>query len=347
MFEKLKSTFCYGGLTKYTYQKYEELLLERDISNLQIYIIIGGAIYALVGVASLIATDISYYNTAVYFLAALAMAALWVVRLLLMKSKNCGARGKRILIYAYISIVYLEAISLTVYHTQELSVTFIGVLVLLPILFSRRPISIASIQVLYVALFCYFVQRFKIPEVAYADCWNATAFLFLSLAVIFTVVPIRICGTVKTQMVKELSEYDLLTGLKNRNSFEEDTAHFAKEGRNAVLIYADGDGLHELNQTKGHIAGDVMLKTIAEIIRKTFGAEYSYRIGGDEFFVIYPDRNMQQADAMVAAAKRNIEGCGYSISFGCADFHSDEGDIHAALARAENAMFASRKNMRA
>lgn len=85
--------------------------------------------------------------------------------------------------------------------------------------------------------------------------------------------------------------YDMLTHLYNRSGF----FHFAapmlarlKEKRKEVyILFMDLDGLKTVNDTQGHEMGDLLISTMAEIIKKTiFEKELAMRYGGDEFVII-------------------------------------------------------------
>lgn len=72
--------------------------------------------------------------------------------------------------------------------------------------------------------------------------------------------------------VSVLSQTDLLTGLCNRNSYEQRLKEYASAGSMAVAcIYVDVNGLHEMNNTMGHAAGDRMLKFVGSILQKSLG----------------------------------------------------------------------------
>lgn len=92
------------------------------------------------------------------------------------------------------------------------------------------------------------------------------------------------------KMMKEKGEKDLLSGLYNRNRYETDLSLYPELYHTSLAcVYIDVNGLHELNNSQGHEAGDRMLKTVAAQIRKTFGLRHAYRIGGDEFLVFALD----------------------------------------------------------
>lgn len=86
--------------------------------------------------------------------------------------------------------------------------------------------------------------------------------------------------------IRKRGEVDVLTGLYNRNRYEADLSGICREHpENLSCVYIDVNGLHEMNNDNGHEQGDLMLRTVAEGIRRFFDTKYSYRTGGDEFVV--------------------------------------------------------------
>lgn len=85
--------------------------------------------------------------------------------------------------------------------------------------------------------------------------------------------------------------YDTLTGLPNRRYFmerlQESIEHARRFKRKMGLLYIDLDGFKDINDEKGHDAGDELLVKIAELLRKTIRtADIAARLGGDEFAII-------------------------------------------------------------
>jgi diguanylate cyclase (GGDEF)-like protein len=88
---------------------------------------------------------------------------------------------------------------------------------------------------------------------------------------------------------------DTLTRLGNRRAFEDDLglaiAARAESAQVFTLMGIDLDGLKQINDSKGHPAGDAHIRNVAECIRSVVAGEGSvYRTGGDEFMVILPGR---------------------------------------------------------
>lgn len=96
------------------------------------------------------------------------------------------------------------------------------------------------------------------------------------------------------RMEKELSlartaaKYDKLTGLYNRNGFEQCMEEFLSRGEiKGVLLLLDLDNFKKINDCEGHPEGDRVLERFAECLRKVFRKEDSIgRLGGDEFIVL-------------------------------------------------------------
>lgn len=95
------------------------------------------------------------------------------------------------------------------------------------------------------------------------------------------------------QEVERLSYYDALTELRNRRSFERDIYVFAQMAdaeKPLALIMIDADDLKRFNDTYGHEAGDLLLKTIAAVLRASETPTIRpYRFAGDEFVVLMHD----------------------------------------------------------
>ncbi|MCR5123247.1 MAG: GGDEF domain-containing protein [Ruminococcus sp.] len=108
---------------------------------------------------------------------------------------------------------------------------------------------------------------------------------------------------------------DVLTGLRNRNLFEQYCAGYDSTG-GLVCIYVDANGLHELNNTRGHLAGDQMLQFVANELKTAFGEETVFRIGGDEFIAFCRDTGATALHSKLDAVNKEIERNNYHISAG-------------------------------
>lgn len=96
------------------------------------------------------------------------------------------------------------------------------------------------------------------------------------------------------EMIKHMAFHDSLTGLTNRHEFENRLrralSSVRQHGQEHVLLYLDLDQFKIVNDTCGHIAGDELLKQIADLLQKRMRATDTLaRLGGDEFGVLLED----------------------------------------------------------
>lgn len=133
----------------------------------------------------------------------------------------------------------------------------------------------------------------------------------------------------KQQELECLSTTDLSTGLKNRNSFVKYERSFQSIGLETLsAVFIDVNGLHEINNLKGHDMGDKMLCFVADLCKKYFADDGIYRMGGDEFLIISRNSDEEDIKNTVAKLYTDVEDAGYSISYGIetqqSDFNLDE-----------------------
>lgn len=143
--------------------------------------------------------------------------------------------------------------------------------------------------------------------------------------------------------IKERGERDSLTGLYNRNRYETDLNGYL-ESYNVSLccIYIDLNGLHELNNTKGHDAGDQALREVAEQIKTSFGSETSYRTGGDEFLVFLADMPVGEVYRRSRDFKNALETKDIYVSMGI-QYETRVASMEALIKEAEKKMYAAKK----
>lgn len=111
---------------------------------------------------------------------------------------------------------------------------------------------------------------------------------------------------VQFEELRSQARTDSLTQLGNHRAFHHDLsteiARRAATGSHFTLMAVDLDGLKQINDTKGHPAGDAHIKVITQCLQTVIGSEGTiYRTGGDEFMVIVPNR--RNWDALILANK--------------------------------------------
>lgn len=126
---------------------------------------------------------------------------------------------------------------------------------------------------------------------------------------------------------RRLATRDLLTGLYNRNYFNEtivrDIERAKRRDERLSFIVLDIDNFKPINDTFGHIHGDSVLRECAQILKKSSRkSDFVCRFGGDEFVIVTPYEGsphnaelVKRIRAAVEKWNRKNSGIGYTLSF--------------------------------
>ncbi|MDZ7760636.1 MAG: diguanylate cyclase [Desulfovermiculus sp.] len=109
--------------------------------------------------------------------------------------------------------------------------------------------------------------------------------------------------------LRHMSFHDSLTGLYNRNFFEESMTRL-QDGRYMPLgiLTCDLDGLKFINDTLGHQSGDELLIQTAELLRNSFrSSDVIARIGGDEFAVLVPETDQKILEMLSQRLRSSVQ----------------------------------------
>jgi diguanylate cyclase (GGDEF)-like protein len=161
----------------------------------------------------------------------------------------------------------------------------------------------------------------------------------------------------KTERLDRLSYYDPLTGLANRSLFLERTAQFkrsaAAAGHQVAVVLMDLERFKDINESLGQLAGDSLLRQVAEWLgRHAASSDLLARVGSDQFAIVMPvvrdagevARRVAQALAALLAHPFALEGSEFRVSarFGVALF-PDDGATADVLLRHAGAALAKAK----
>jgi diguanylate cyclase (GGDEF)-like protein len=124
---------------------------------------------------------------------------------------------------------------------------------------------------------------------------------------------------------------DALTGLYNRRLFDEycdkELNRAKRYGHHLAVVLLDLHKLKEVNDRHGHLRGDQVLQLAASTLRKTLRAsDFAFRIGGDEFALLLPQTDPEQALTLSRRVRAQYEsevqplhlGIGVTLDFGIA-----------------------------
>jgi len=157
--------------------------------------------------------------------------------------------------------------------------------------------------------------------------------------------------------VDELSRTDNLTGLPNRRQLDEQLAFEVKRSIRSkhefCICIGDIDDFKLINDNYGHDVGDLVLKELADVIRKcTRTTDLAGRWGGEEFMFILPETPsvgalvlMERVRQTVADSKvlRNGETISFTMTLGFSTFTPDS-DLEEVVRQADLALYAGKKS---
>ncbi len=155
--------------------------------------------------------------------------------------------------------------------------------------------------------------------------------------------------------LEEEARVDPKTGLFNTRHFtahlREQLARAQRSGRPMSVIMADLDLLRDINNSFGHLAGDAVLRGVAEIFRRQLrDYDVPARFGGEEFAILLPDTPPDRALEIAERIRRAVAAATFSvaassepiqatISCGVAGFPKDGGDVNELVHQADVAVY--------
>ena len=143
-----------------------------------------------------------------------------------------------------------------------------------------------------------------------------------------------------------IGSMDMLTGVMNRNemnNYVDVLSHGYGDEATVGVIFADLNGLKNVNDISGHNAGDMLLKNAANALRMVFEEDEIFRAGGDEFAIIVTgltEDELNERIEKVRSACDKFDNLSFAIG-GCVE--STGSNIRVALRRADERMYEDKR----
>jgi diguanylate cyclase (GGDEF)-like protein len=159
------------------------------------------------------------------------------------------------------------------------------------------------------------------------------------------------------QNLRDRSIRDGLTGLFNRRHLDETLAlelpHAERSAASLSLVILDLDNFKTFNDTFGHDAGDMVLRTLGEAITRSVRQDdLAFRYGGEEFVVVLPGTGAHQAAMLAERVRAAVEAIrlsyagrpisGFSASLGVATFPESGETAETLILAADRALYAAK-----
>jgi diguanylate cyclase (GGDEF)-like protein len=179
----------------------------------------------------------------------------------------------------------------------------------------------------------------------------ASVGLLLGLVSLFTTQLIRKLAEARTQ-IEMIAITDHLTGLYNRRHllarFHEEFEKARRLDAGLCCIMADIDHFKAVNDRFGHLAGDEVLKTVAQLIRNMVRAyDIVGRYGGEEFLIILPDTDLADARHLAERMRLRLKDLPtqagpLTMSLGVAAMEQEDRVLDDIIKRADERMYAAK-----
>ena len=140
-----------------------------------------------------------------------------------------------------------------------------------------------------------------------------------------------------------LSTVDSLTGVMNRNEMnnrvDEIAGNSSLSDKSVGIVFIDLNGLKKTNDERGHLAGDILLKEAATILKEIFPQDEIYRAGGDEFMVLSLGSSEESLNKKINELRKKVEQS-ETVSFAIGlYFDQSSKNILSAMTKADKKMY--------
>ena len=174
----------------------------------------------------------------------------------------------------------------------------------------------------------------------------------------------------RAKVYAEILKYatlDALTGFYNRHQLEErlkqEISHAKRKGTSLCAIMTDIDYFKKVNDTYGHAAGDIVLKTVSKVIRTQL-REYDIaaRYGGEEFVILLPYTNKDEAYLVAERLRKSVKNKAINIekvntknktknihvtiSLGVTEYDSEQSSLKDFMLSVDKALYISKESGR-
>lgn len=285
--DKLICNLVYGGLRKEEYEEIKQEILETERSSLHMASVCLCLMFAGLFVGSLFSELMETNRT--------AYATLEIFFLGIVLCCERMKKGKKQLVmplwYTVLTVMFAYAIVLnTVIRNDISATTYCLILIVAPLLILDRPWRVFCYFCIVTCAFIPIVFWRKSYYLAYTDTVNVLCCAFLGSVIHLGIIRTKLREMIQRHYIEQQRDTDKLTGCLNKTAFSQRiVSRLGIIEDCGVLVVMDIDHFKEINDSYGHIFGDMVLNVVGEALRLSFpDVAMCGRFGGDEFQVWLP-----------------------------------------------------------
>lgn len=257
--------------------------------------------------------------------------------------------------YLLLAVLYgFSVLQSTLVQRQFPAVTFCVLLFAAAFLFFDRPYRMSLFLTAVTVIFCFSAQHQKPPEIAGIDTVHAVCFLLSGIVCNTYLTVIKAKNLVHSRNTQKELDTDGLTKLMVKKAAEREIRKYISTTREpGTLLMIDLDNFKQVNDTKGHAYGDVVLKLTGDCISRAFDAgDIKGRFGGDEFVVFLPGISNRQIiterlkhfkTLMEQGVTGDENRNGICQSIGVAMYPEDGEDYQTLFEKADQALYEAKR----
>ena len=262
---------------------YQEEINDRNYHSFLGLSVVGAVISGSILIIGIPFPRFFIYNKQIFVLFCLCIVLYFMGKLFLQKEKKYSTLA---FYCALTPIMFMGILMGTFLDPRVPSVTIMVFLCVLTLFMIDKPwriiMFITCSAIVYVIL-CYKAKEY---ELFLTDVIHLFAFYSMAVGINFLTVNERIDNVEGFVNYRIRSELDLMTGVYNREVGLNKIKQLINDGVQGAFIIVDIDNFKRINDNFGHLYGDIVIKDVSRLIKKSFHEEdVVLRMGGDEFIV--------------------------------------------------------------
>jgi len=342
--ERIKNILLYGSLNKEAYDNIRPSICEENRKSVDLFAILAIIAFLLTGVLSLVNKDGA--PAVIYFCGVFIFLLILIINLTV---TNNYPKVSDALALLFSAIVLALGIVIAYSQIGERTTMLLPLFLIVALVFCYRPVYLVAMLIVSEIAYLIVIGDAQEPGLFFINKVNTCIFCFMGIVSGLLMLITKHKKYYVEYQNTILLEKDILTGLYNRFSYDKALDKILEKKVPVTICSMDVNDLKLTNDTKGHLAGDELIKGAADCINQVF-SKYGnvYRTGGDEFCaLLFQDVDEEKIRREFMEKTKSWKGDlvdGLSIALGMARLdHDFEGRLTDVIHEADAKMYEEKK----